>query len=780
MATDNSQFLSLFWDLASDDANKRLTAAGNVIEYIGRSEAAFRARNANADGEIAADTDYALKRLIRGLGSSRDSARHGFATCLGELLSMQSIPLKLAITLIEELTSIKGSMKPMEQRDLIFGKLFAYLAIIRSGRLRDEGDSQILTIVLQKLLQLHEKREWLREVGIEAILTFLGAIPVQAVVSTMLPMLHDKQLLSEHTLAEYSAWQLLLAMGLEKYALEHPAAREATLALLPIGPGEHIFCIDNLPLLLTALVNAAGRFPKMHRVWDYCLGEIFGLDAERLLPKRRLASLGKPQESLLQALMGLLDTHFLTASHERRSVALRIAVNAVRLSPVELIPLSLSKASIRQLVAIRTDKKKVLYALAGGMIQELVAAAGSNGQCRVALANCLVSNGGANFDTEVGVPAVRGLLEGLGHDVIVSHVRFLGGIIHMSAGLGGSSASSSAKKAGEKKKARKHGGGEDEKEDGGGGEDEEEGLGLGLGLGLGGEDEEEGERSEEQVAESAAVASIDALAALASNTKLSSRGQILPLIIAMLVRISCFGAGSTLPGASAESSVKKGKRSSSSSSSSGNSKNAAASNAAAPPPHSVMLDDDVIRAVQLVDCADAPYPAPVAKAATTKLLSILAAVGLLTPDQMAQVASREQGKKDGSDASKKDKKDGKDGAAEPTSKKAPGPTYLQQATAALSHIHSHRVALIKTSTSTNEADEEEEEEVPPTEVMRQVLRVIEQLSAATTPLREPLCCLLQQMIFQVFTPSSPEDEDVLEVGILKVRARSCIHKLLYT
>jgi len=135
MSVDNAAFLALFWDLASDDAVKRVYGGAQVVDHVRKGEQLFIQRRGghSVEGELAADTDYTLKRLIRGLGSSRDSARHGFATCLCELLSLPSIPVKYSMTQIEELTKIKSSLKPHEQRDLIFGKLFAYLALIRSG-----------------------------------------------------------------------------------------------------------------------------------------------------------------------------------------------------------------------------------------------------------------------------------------------------------------------------------------------------------------------------------------------------------------------------------------------------------------------------------------------------------------------------------------------------------------------------------------------------------------------------------------------------------------------
>ena len=54
----NSAFLNSFWDLASDEREKRLAAAGKIIEHVKGSDGG------------AVDTEYALKRLVRIHGSA--------------------------------------------------------------------------------------------------------------------------------------------------------------------------------------------------------------------------------------------------------------------------------------------------------------------------------------------------------------------------------------------------------------------------------------------------------------------------------------------------------------------------------------------------------------------------------------------------------------------------------------------------------------------------------------------------------------------------------------
>jgi DNA polymerase phi len=193
----NSAFLNCFWDLASDEKEKRVVAAEQIIAHV---------KNAGAD------TEYTLKRLVKGLGSSRESARHGFVTCLSELLITVDIQIGSTLTLIDENTKITGSLKGAEERDFMFGKLFGYLSLIRSGKL--ENDSENVLIIVDKLLELHNRKGWLREVVGEALLNLLDVIDSD-IITLIIPKL--KLLLGNLVIADMTAWQIMLCVGIQQY-----------------------------------------------------------------------------------------------------------------------------------------------------------------------------------------------------------------------------------------------------------------------------------------------------------------------------------------------------------------------------------------------------------------------------------------------------------------------------------------------------------------------------------------------------------------------------------
>ena len=73
--------LQQFWGLASLDPTKRISACQNLINELIKSQ-----HKHNKQSEMCADLSYSVKRLVRGVLSSRDAARQGFALALVELL----------------------------------------------------------------------------------------------------------------------------------------------------------------------------------------------------------------------------------------------------------------------------------------------------------------------------------------------------------------------------------------------------------------------------------------------------------------------------------------------------------------------------------------------------------------------------------------------------------------------------------------------------------------------------------------------------------------------
>jgi DNA polymerase phi len=278
MATAKTQdrgFLNFFWDLASEDSDKRVKAGEGIVAHLTAAKSSGKAT-------VNDDIEYALKRLIRGLSSSREAARQGFAGCLCELLkSQQQFDFDFVVKLLDESTQITGSMKGNEERDALFGKLFGCLCLIRAGMVDSDG---AVKTVLDTLLDVQTRKPWIREVCAEALLLLVSECSDPTVVAIILPPVVE--LIGTAPMEDLSAWQLQLIGGIELAV----AAREGLHA--HVAPalrhlGGKVTSAASLPTIAPTLVAATSGFPKIHRVYGTLLAGVFRSDKDRvLLPDR--------------------------------------------------------------------------------------------------------------------------------------------------------------------------------------------------------------------------------------------------------------------------------------------------------------------------------------------------------------------------------------------------------------------------------------------------------------------------------------------------------------
>ena len=175
---------------------------------------------------------------------------------------------------------------------------------------------------MTRLLELHSKRGWLREVVTESILTLLAAVSPKVVVDSGLieklsPMLAQPEPVP---ISEMTAWQLMLSMGLQHYARtlssSHATEKKGKSTISDICnsiaemlPVEGVVTVaaettsqsgdpsgeggmvtpETLSLMTATLLDATAGYPKIHRVWDFIVGGVFVMDADRQLPRKRYA-----------------------------------------------------------------------------------------------------------------------------------------------------------------------------------------------------------------------------------------------------------------------------------------------------------------------------------------------------------------------------------------------------------------------------------------------------------------------------------------------------------
>lgn len=176
--------LDLFWDLSQPVKEQRLDASAKLVNalqlfqqsHLNQLElSASEAQDIlSLDALNAHDVAYALKRLVRGLASPRESSRLGFAVALTELLSrLETVTSSQMMDLVLSSSEITGSLNGQEERDMLFSRLFGLTTICQSGLITREtpllhtsnpaSTLQDYQRLVTELMSLGEAKSWFRE-----------------------------------------------------------------------------------------------------------------------------------------------------------------------------------------------------------------------------------------------------------------------------------------------------------------------------------------------------------------------------------------------------------------------------------------------------------------------------------------------------------------------------------------------------------------------------------------------------------------------------------------
>ncbi|EDQ88378.1 uncharacterized protein MONBRDRAFT_9230 [Monosiga brevicollis MX1] len=195
MASGSRELMSCFWDLADLAVSTRLNAAARLLAILVDSQKGLAAASDGPDAQtaddetesifagpaISEDLRYSLKRLIRGLASSRKGARQGFAAALHILLQQFAdiVRPQDILSLLQQTSTISGGMKGNEQRDHFFGRLFGLTIladVVAEGRFGDAVDPELHSAIYQQLLELATSKSYLEAGAVHACCRLLPSL----------------------------------------------------------------------------------------------------------------------------------------------------------------------------------------------------------------------------------------------------------------------------------------------------------------------------------------------------------------------------------------------------------------------------------------------------------------------------------------------------------------------------------------------------------------------------------------------------------------------------
>ncbi|KAF7729634.1 DNA-directed DNA polymerase [Apophysomyces ossiformis] len=444
--------LQLYWDLASFDPNVRQTAAQSLIrslaEFQSTHEQTLENKEDVADTEekldalCASDVSYAVRRLLRGLPSSRQGARQGFSLALTELLAiMDIVSAKLVLDLLFQYTERTGAMSGEEQRDMLFGRLFGLMSIVASGMMtRATTTIEDINRILESLANMVETKSYLSEVCHHVVINMLPHLKSTGYKKEAVEKILE--LFMKETISTVD--QLNLALSIQQQLPEVDLSTQ-------FSGWKSSNVLDSVNLARLAVILKAAPLedqesqtewkPQLHSVWDRLLAVYFepsgavltnGIENGVERPKKKQKAAKKadvPKVAPFQEFWTVTvdQTMFETnATHGRKFWGFQLVEKALpRLSP-EQMPLIFTENFMRTFINNLSSDVRYLNKAARHTAGVLQHVAENNKQVGFALITQLLGkHGHQHFDRITKTKTVENLLPTMDEEGINSYLEYL-------------------------------------------------------------------------------------------------------------------------------------------------------------------------------------------------------------------------------------------------------------------------------------------------------------------------------------------------------------------
>ncbi|XP_033924916.1 myb-binding protein 1A [Melopsittacus undulatus] len=226
-------FLDFFWDIAKPEQEVRLAATESLLRHL---------REGRKDDELK----YTLKRLVEGLGATREAARPGFSLALAQVLqAFEEIPICSVLEQIKERHNLEKVKKKLV-RNAAFGNFFGVMALFQSGRLVKDQNALLESIRLLQQLAHHQAH--LRDLPRKTLIDIMSEVPESMFEGVLFGILQS-DLASAFTSPENLH---LLLVGIQKFPSVLKPKKLKKLFGSPTVVNE-----ENIPRLVELLQSAA-------------------------------------------------------------------------------------------------------------------------------------------------------------------------------------------------------------------------------------------------------------------------------------------------------------------------------------------------------------------------------------------------------------------------------------------------------------------------------------------------------------------------------------------
>ncbi|KAH6576021.1 hypothetical protein BASA83_010212 [Batrachochytrium salamandrivorans] len=400
--------------MTSLDASKRLESAQQLLTLLARFQGDVHNKIQqlpfDLDTACAPDVAYGLRRLLRGLPSSRDAARQGFAVALTELLSsLEMLDISFVVETLHTLTEANGTRSGQEEKELHLGRLFGYMAICKSGMLtRSSTTMENVLEMTSALLQCISSKSYLAEAAYQVLISMLKEIqttPIAKAASDAMIRL----VLSDGIKSAEDLWFIIEA--------QH-CVQSFTSWSDVMGDWKHTKVVlhhKNKNSIVEILKNTTESESRVHSAWTAVI--------DRLVSDE--ASLTSKQLSIGELWSSLEETLF-TTTHGRKYVGFQVFQIILQAASEKQIPLLFTPNFLRCLINNLSNKDNYLHKQAQQTAVLLSTVANEKPLTALPLMlQLLGKNGNLRFDSVTKTKTVENLLLALNTDQIESYLDFL-------------------------------------------------------------------------------------------------------------------------------------------------------------------------------------------------------------------------------------------------------------------------------------------------------------------------------------------------------------------
>ncbi|KAJ4757383.1 DNA polymerase V [Rhynchospora pubera] len=432
--------LDLFRGLSSQESSVREEAAERLVRELRDVQRSYEESNGE-NGEqgdpvkLEAEKDdgmencapslrYAIRRFIRGVSSSREFARQGFALALAAVVAeIHAIKLDSLMKFIVEELEVSSGMKGQEAKDNLLGRLFAYASIARSSRISEQWmsdkNSSIVKDFVAEVTSLAAKKRYLSEPAVSVILDLVNKLPEEAVLTQVLeaPDLKDW---FERAAKFGDPDALFLALKLQERV---KAENDVLGNLLPCPfSADKFFARDHLLFLSPCFKESTFCLPRLHGLWpvvvNMLLPDMPALEetnpTNRSTKKHKKSKKGNSSEdssvNLCNFCEVVIESSLLFSSHDRKCLALNILLLTLPKLSASNLQVILSSKVVYCLMDILSNKSSWLYKAGQHFLTEVMNFVGENLDRRIAAIVSLQKHSRGRFDNITKTQTVKQLI----------------------------------------------------------------------------------------------------------------------------------------------------------------------------------------------------------------------------------------------------------------------------------------------------------------------------------------------------------------------------------